>query len=158
VALPDYVRDLRAAIGSRRLILVGASAIICDEAGWILLIRRGDTGQWALPAGIMEMDETIADTIVREVREETGLEVKPVRLTGLYTDPDLQNMTYPNGDQVHVVNATFECQVVSGQARPDGAEALEATYFPRDGLPTLRPGHLVRIQDALGGRPEAFFR
>jgi ADP-ribose pyrophosphatase YjhB (NUDIX family) len=143
VALPDYVRDLRAAIGSRRLILVGASAIICDEAGWILLIRRGDTGQWALPAGIMEMDETIADTIVREVRD---------------TDPDLQNMTYPNGDQVHVVNATFECQVVSGQARPDGAEALEATYFPRDGLPTLRPGHLVRIQDALGGRPEAFFR
>jgi ADP-ribose pyrophosphatase YjhB (NUDIX family) len=156
--MPEYVRDLRAAVGPRRLILVGASAVIRDEAGHILLIRRGDTGSWALPAGIMEMDEAIAETIVREVREETGLEVEPVRLTGLYTDPSLQNMTYPHGDQVHVVNATFECRVFGGQSCPDGDETLEVAYFPPDALPPLRPAHQVRITDALSEQREAYYR
>jgi 8-oxo-dGTP pyrophosphatase MutT (NUDIX family) len=156
--IPDYVRDLRAAVGTRRLILVGASAVIFDEVGQVLLVRRGDTGLWSLPAGIMDMDEAIAETVVREVREETGLDVEPVRLTGLYTNPSLQNMTYPNGDQVHVVNATFECRVVGGRLRPDGEETLDVAYFPPSALPRLRAAHLVRITDAAGDQREAQFR
>jgi 8-oxo-dGTP pyrophosphatase MutT (NUDIX family) len=156
--MPDYVRDLRAAVGSRRLILVGASAVVRDEVGRVLLVRRGDTGQWSLPAGIMDMDEAIAETVVREVREETGLVVEPVRLTGLYTDPSLQNMSYPNGDQVHVVNATFECRVVSGRLCPDGDETVEVAYFPADALPRLRTAHQVRIADALDDPRETRFR
>ena len=155
---PQYIRDLRAAVGTQRLILVGASAVIRDGAGRVLLVRRGDSGRWALPAGIMEMDEAIAQTVVREVEEETGLRVEPLRLVGLYTDPALQNMTYPHGDQVHVVNATFECRVVGGQLRPDGDETIELAFFPPDALPELRPAHLVRIQDALSGRREAYYR
>lgn len=156
--MPGYVRDLRAAVGSRPLILVGASAVICDEVGQVLLVCRGDTGLWSLPAGIMEMDEAIAETVVREVREETGLEVEPVRLTGLYTDPSLQNMSYPNGDQVHVVNATFECRVVGGRLCPDGDETVDVAYFPPNALPRLRAAHLVRITDALDDRRETRFR
>ena len=158
MSMPDYVRDLRAAVGSRRLILVGASAVICDETGQVLLVRRGDTGLWALPAGIMDMDEAIAETVVREVREETGLEVEPVRLTGLYTDPSLQNMSYPNGDQVHVVNATFECRVVGGRLCPDGDETVDVAYFPTNALPRLRAAHKVRITDALDDQRETRFR
>jgi ADP-ribose pyrophosphatase YjhB (NUDIX family) len=158
MAMPDYVRDLRAAVGSRRLILVGAAAVIRDGRGWVLLVRRSDTGMWSLPAGIMEMDEAIAETVVREMREETGLEVRPLRLTGIYTDPALQNVTYPNGHQVHVVNATFECQVVGGQIRPDGQEIVEAAYFPLDDLPRLSPAHRMRLFDALDDQREAHFR
>ena len=158
MAIPDYVRELRAAVGQQRLILVGASAIIRDERGQVLLVRRSDTGQWALPAGIMEMDEAIAETVVREVQEETGLQVEPVRLVGLYTDPALENVTYPHGDQVHVVNATFECRIVCGALEPDGSETRDAAYFSLEALPPLRPAHLVRIRDALSGQQEAFFR
>jgi ADP-ribose pyrophosphatase YjhB (NUDIX family) len=156
--MPDYVRELRAAVGHRRLILVGASAVIRDEARRVLLIRRHDTGEWALPAGIMELGEAIADTVVREVHEETGLEVEPVRLVGLYTDPSSQNMTYPHGDQVQVVNATFECQVVGGRIRPEGAETFDVAYFPPDALPPLRLAHHLRIVDALNQQQEAYFR
>lgn len=156
--IPDYVRHLRAAVGQQRLILVGASAVIHDEADRILLIRRRDTDQWVLPAGIMEMDEAIAATIVREVLEETGLRIKPVRLIGIYTDPAVQNMTYPHGDQVHVVNAAFECQVLGGQLHPDKDETLDAAYFSLDELPPIQPAHMVRIQDALRKQRDAFFR
>jgi 8-oxo-dGTP diphosphatase len=156
--MPDYVRDLRAVVGQRRLILVGAAAVIRDQAGQVLLVRRSDTGEWALPAGIMELGEVIADTLVREVREETGLEVEPMRLTGLYTDPSMQNMTYPHGDQVQVVNVTFECRVLGGQICPDGTETLDVVYFPPDALPPLRPAHRLRLTDALNQQREAYFR
>jgi ADP-ribose pyrophosphatase YjhB (NUDIX family) len=106
----------------------------------------------------MEMDEAIAETVVREVREETGLDVEPVRLTGLYTDPALQNMRYPNGDQVHVVNATFACRVVGGQLCPDGEEAVEVAYFSSDALPPLSAAYEQRIVDALDDQREAHVR
>jgi 8-oxo-dGTP pyrophosphatase MutT (NUDIX family) len=156
--MPDYVRDLRAVVGHRRLILVGASAVIRDGSGGVLLVRRSDTGRWALPAGIMDMEDAIADTVIREVREETGLEVEPVRLIGLYTDPSLHNMTYPHGDEVHVVNATFECRVIGGRICPDGLETLEVAYFQLDALPPLHPAHLLRIADAQNQQREAYFR
>lgn len=156
--IPEYVRRLRAAIGHSRLVLVGASAVIRDEDDRVLLIRRRDTGQWALPAGIMELDESISDTVVREVKEETGLEVKPLRLVGLYTDPTLQNMTYPQGDQVHVVNAAFECQVVGGALQADGIETTGAGFFAQDELPPLERSHMQRLRDALSQKPEAYIR
>ena len=158
MTMPDYVRDLRAVVGQQRLILVGAAAVIRDESGRLLLIRRSDTGQWALPAGIMEMDEAIANTVTREVKEETGLDVEPVRLIGLYTDPALQNLTFPHGDQVHVVNAAFECRVVGGQIRPDRTETLDVAYFSPEALPPLRPTDRLRITDALSQQREAHFR
>ena len=158
MTIPRYIRDLRAAVGTQRLIQVGGSSVIRDGSGRVLLVRRGDSGQWALPAGIMEMDEAIAQTIVREVQEETGLLVEPLRLVGLYTDPALQNMTYPHGDQVHVVNATFECRVIGGELCPDGDETIELAFFPPDALPELRPADVVRIEDALSGRREAYYR
>jgi ADP-ribose pyrophosphatase YjhB (NUDIX family) len=156
--IPEYVRRLRAAIGHERLILVGASAIIRDDLDRVLLVQRQDTGQWALPAGIMELDESISHTVVREVKEETGLEVKPVRLVGLYTDPVLQNMTYPQGDQVHVVNAAFECLVVGGELRADGVETSGAGFFAQDELPPLGRSHMQRLRDALSQEPEAYIR
>ena len=156
--IPEYIRRLRAAVGHERLILVGASAVIRDDVDRVLLIRRRDTGQWELPAGFMECDEAISDTVVREVQEETGLEVKPLRLVGLYTDPALQNMTYPQGDQVHVVNAAFECQVVGGRLQADGLETIDADFFPQDQLPPLEHSHIQRLRDALSHQPEAYVR
>ena len=158
MTIPEYVRRLRAAVGHDRLILVGASAIIRDDLGRVLLVQCPDTGQWALPSGLMEMNESIAATVIREVKEETGLEVRPVRLVGLYTDPNLQNMTYPQGDQVQVVNATFECRVVGGALQADGIEIIDASFFGEDKLPPLDPCHLQRLRDAARQKPEAYIR
>ena len=107
----------------------------------------------------MEPGELLADSLVREVQEETGLDVVPVRLVGVYSDPSVNHITLPNGDQIHLVSATFECTVIGGDLHPDGEESLEVTYFVPDALPeALIPAHQVRIEDALANHPEAFFR
>jgi ADP-ribose pyrophosphatase YjhB (NUDIX family) len=154
----EYVRELRAAVGHRRLILVGAAGVVQDKSGRLVLIQRSDTEEWALPAGIMEPGESVIETVVREVQEETGLEVEPVRLVGLYTDPAEMNVTYPNGDQIQVVSVVFECRLRGGSLRADDDEVLDTAFFTLDALPaTLHPGHRRRILDAMTKHPEAYY-
>jgi 8-oxo-dGTP pyrophosphatase MutT (NUDIX family) len=70
----------------------------------------------------------LEECLLREVREETGLEVAPQRLVGIYSSPDF-DVTYPNGDQVQQFTACFECRVVGGDLRADGDESLGLAYF-----------------------------
>lgn len=157
--IPEYVRNLRAHVGHDTLLLPAAAAIIRDTAGRVLLIRRGDDRGWSLPGGVMEPGETIAACLLREVWEETGLDVEPLRLVGIYSNPAKLRFAYANGDQVHFVSATFECHVVGGSLRPDGEESLEVAYFAPDALPPdLVCDHGQRIRDALAEREAAVFR
>ena len=157
--IPLHIAHLRQHVGSITLLTPAVAAVIRDAGGRVLLIRRGDGRGWSLPGGVMEPGEELAGCLVREVQEETGLQVEPVRLVGIYSDPAVNHITYPNGDQIHVVSATFICRVLAGQPRPDGDESLDVAYFPPDGLPeTLVPAHRIRIDDALAGRETAFFR
>jgi 8-oxo-dGTP diphosphatase len=157
--VPPHIAFLRERIGHITLLTPAAAAVIRDERGHVLLIRRGDGRGWSLPGGVMEPGERIVDCVVRETREETGLEVEPVRLVGLYSDPAFMHVTFPNGDQAHLVSATFECRVVGGRLRADGEESLEVAYFAPDSLPPdLVCDHGIRIEDALSGREAAFIR
>ena len=152
---PFFMR-LRRHIGQARWIMPGAAALVRDEAGRVLLQRRGDTGEWGLPAGALELGERLDRTVAREVREETGLEINPLRVVGVYSGHDF-NFTYPNGDQVKAVSTLFECRIAGGALKADGLESLEVRFFAPDDLPPLEPRHHRRIQDALAGREEAVF-
>ncbi len=154
--MSDYMRDLRARVGHELLQVAGAAAIILDDAGRVLLQRRGDTGQWGLIGGGMDPDEAPADAVAREAWEETGLLVEPVRLIGVYGGADYY-LTYPNGDRVSIVSQMFECRVVGGELSPDGRESLELRYFePRQVLAAMdfpprmreRIGHALRAEQA----------
>jgi ADP-ribose pyrophosphatase YjhB (NUDIX family) len=96
---------------------------------------------------------------VREVHEETGLDVEPLRLVGLYSDPaNHQIITYPDGNVIHYVSAVFEC-AVRGGTLACGDESLELAFFaphalPDDTLPISR----IRIVDALARQVGAFVR
>jgi 8-oxo-dGTP diphosphatase len=159
VPIPPHITHLRKHVGHITLLTPAVAAIIRDAAGRVLLIRRGDGRGWSLPGGIMEPGELLADCLVREVQEETGLDVEPVHLVGIYTDPEVNHITYPNGDKIHIVSATFDCRVLGGSLRPDGEESLEVRYFDADDLPeTLVAAHRGRIGDALASREAAFFR
>src|SRR3954452_21991774 len=85
---------------------VSVAAAILDDQGRFLVIRRADNGHWEPPGGVLELDETITDGLVREVREETGLQVRPLALTGVY-----KNMRRA------IVALVFRCEVVGGTAR-----------------------------------------
>lgn len=90
-----------------------ASAIISDEAGRILLQRRRDSGYWALPGGTMDLGESISQTVVREVKEETGLQVEPTGLVGIYTDPD-HIIEYSDGEVRQQFNVCYTARVIGG--------------------------------------------
>lgn len=150
----DYVRDLRARIGHDLILLPGASALIFDEAGRVLLQRRGDTGKWFIIGGAVDPGETASEAAVREALEETGLVVEATRLSGVYTSPDI---VYPNGDRCSYVTTAFRCRIVGGEMKADGVESLELAWFEMDALPDMRPDGLARIRDAATERGEATF-
>ena len=157
--IPEYIAELRAHVGHATLLLPAAAGIVRDGAGRVLLIRRGDGRGWSLPGGVMEPGESIVACLVREVWEETGLEVEPLRLVGVYSDPTALHFAYPNGDRVHFVSTTFECRAVGGALRADGEESLEVVYFAPEALPQgVVCDHAQRIADALSGQEAAFFR
>ena len=68
-------------------IVPAVTAVVEDDQGRVLLIHRVDNDRWALPGGQVEVGERVAETVVREVREETGIEVEVLGLTGVYSDP-----------------------------------------------------------------------
>ena len=134
------------------------AAVVLTEAG-VLLQRRDDNGLWGLPGGGVEPGESVRAAVIREVREETGLEVEPVRLIGVYSDPaHHQIMTYPDGTVTHYVSSVFEC-VIRGGTLTTTAESLELGFFDPEALPAdLMTVHRIRIRDALARQVEAFVR
>ena len=129
-----YVAELRALVGRRPLILVGAAVIVQDEAGRLLLQRRADTAKWSLPGGALELGETVEDAARREVREETAVVIGRLRLLGVASGADLVSHL-PNGDQVHNVSVVFTVEDWEGLPTPDGKETLEARFFHASALP-----------------------
>jgi ADP-ribose pyrophosphatase YjhB (NUDIX family) len=140
------------------MIRPGVSAVIRTAEG-VLLQRRTDNRLWGLPGGGVEPGESVTQAVVREVREETGLEVRPVRMVGVYSAPENhQIVTYPDGNVIHYVSTSFECRIVGG-ALACGIESLDLGWFDPEALPAeMMPMHRIRIVDALASQPGAFVR
>ena len=126
----DYIHELRQQIGPRKIILNAATTII-EKDGKILFQRRTDNGKWGLIGGLMEINETFQETALREVREETGLEVRLDSFLGIFHN---HNMVWSSGDQAHVVTAFFTASIVSGTPRID-EESYELRFFSREEMP-----------------------
>jgi ADP-ribose pyrophosphatase YjhB (NUDIX family) len=89
---------------------VGCSAAVLDPTGQkILLIRRSDSGWWAVPGGYMEAGETFTEACAREVLEETGLSVQVGQLVAVYTSPHVR-LDYPDGNRLQLVVLHFAAQ------------------------------------------------
>jgi 8-oxo-dGTP pyrophosphatase MutT (NUDIX family) len=136
----------------------GATAVIFDSRGRLLLQKRGDNGRWGLPGGAVEVGESVAAACVREVKEETGYDVEVVRLVGVYSDPDWTTIRYADGNVFQFVTTLFECRVVGGE--PTLCEETTALDWadPRQLPEPFLPNHVQRVRDALERRAEAFFR
>lgn len=129
--ISTYLRDLRTQVGHALLLVPSVTGLIFDESGRILLLRHSNGGVWVAPGGSLDPNELPADAVVREVWEETGLEVEPVRLAGVYGGPEFE-VRYQNGDRVSYLMTVFDCRVLGGAVRADGVETLEAGYFSAD--------------------------
>jgi 8-oxo-dGTP pyrophosphatase MutT (NUDIX family) len=147
--ISPYVQGLRRDVGQGLLLLPGVTAVVFDDAGRILLGERADNGHWALIAGVMDPGEQPAETIVREVYEETAVHVVPERITSVLTQPVT---VYPNGDQCQYVDITFRCRAVGGEARVNDDESLAVGWFALDDLPPIADLVRHRIECALNPR------
>jgi ADP-ribose pyrophosphatase YjhB (NUDIX family) len=127
-----YYPILRAHVGHAPVILPGVMAVIRDEAGQVLTAIRNDDGLLDIPGGFCDLGETTTAAVVREVREETGLEVEPVRVIGVYSEG--MEFDYPNGDRVHGVGLAFECQITGGSLHADECEISEVAFRPFEDL------------------------
>ena len=128
----DYIKWLRKDVGHKKILLNCAGAVIVRE-GKILLQRRADNGKWGLVGGLLELTETYAQAAVREVREETGLEVALTSFLGIYHN---HAMEWSNGDRAHTIGAYYTAEIRSGELRTD-EESLELRFFPPEELPEL---------------------
>jgi 8-oxo-dGTP pyrophosphatase MutT (NUDIX family) len=138
-----YIAEIRKLVGTRPLILVGAEVLIFDPAGRLLLQRRSDTGDWAIPGGMMEPGETLEENARREVLEETGLEIGEMELLGIYSGPKFY-YKYPHGDEVYNVSAAYITHSFMGELRTD-SESTSLEFYPLDDL----PGPLIRLNQAV---------
>ena len=113
----------------------GASAIILNNKGQILLQSRADRDKWGLPGGCQELGERIEETMIREIKEETNLDVleKDLELIALVTGPSRRN-DYPNGDIVINNTALFCVRNYTGELKWD-EESKDMKFFEITNLP-----------------------
>lgn len=140
-------------------ILVGSSALVMDPAGEkILLTKRGDNGRWCLPGGQLDSGETVSETCLREVLEETGLEVEAERLIAVYSNPDML-LYYDEEHQYQVISFHFFCRVTGGELSLSD-ETTAVGFFSLDDIQALdvMEHHLQRIEDGLKGKAETIVR
>ena len=146
-------------IGRAGKLSPGASALIFERTtGKILLTRREDNGRWCLPGGGMDPGESAAEACVREVFEETGLQVKAIKLVGIYTSPDIL-VEYPDGNKIQPVAFSFEVEITGGTLGLSD-ETTEVGYFTIKEMENMdmMEHHVQRIYDALESLPEAIYQ
>lgn len=130
-----YITDLRELVGHRPLVQVGASVIVMDEQGRMLLQLRTDDHTWDCAAsGSLELGETVEDAARRELLEETGLTAHSLELLGVFSGPE-NHYIYPNGDEVYNVDIVYLCRSWSGAPVCQAGEVDELHFFAPDELP-----------------------
>jgi 8-oxo-dGTP pyrophosphatase MutT (NUDIX family) len=143
--------------GKEGKLRLGCSAVIFDAARQkVLLTRRADNGQWCLPSGGVEPGESVAEACAREVWEETGLRVRIVRLTGVYSNPH-RLVIYPDGNKAHIVALNFEAEILSGEpGLSDETTDWKYFSFAEMGALDMISDHRERVRETMLDVPAAF--
>ncbi|NJP49234.1 NUDIX domain-containing protein [Streptomyces sp. SBST2-5] len=145
----DYLHDPDAPPANS--VVPSVVAFVRDEAGRVLMVQRSDNGRWALPGGGHDVGESISDTVVREVREETGIEVEVVGLSGIYTDPG-HVMRYDDGEVRQQFSICFRARPVGGELRTSSETTQVGWVDPADlAKLDIHPTMRLRIEHAADG-------
>ena len=132
--MSNYIMDLRKIVGHRPLLQVGASVIVEDELGRILLQLRSDNHCWGYSGGSVELDEDVEHAAKRELYEETGIVANSLTLFGVFSGKDT-HYVYPNGDEVSNVDIVFVCKDYCGKLRCQPGEVEDLKFFEIDEIP-----------------------
>ena len=136
-------------------VVPAAVAVVARDDGAVLLIRRTDNGNWALPGGAIEMNESVAEAAVRETFEETGMQVEVTGLLGIYSDPG-HVIHFTSNDEVRrEFSVVLTARPVAGEPTPS-TESSGVRWVPPADLGGYTMGRAMRkrVDDYLrGGGP-----
>ena len=130
-------------------IVPAARAVIFDDRRRVLLIRRGDNKQWALPAGGMEPGESVTECMAREVWEETGLLVESSVAFAIYSEP---RFTAPTRPDAQLLTVAYRVDEWSGELQTTTNETDDARWFTVEEvrwLEDLMGMYLETVEDCL---------
>jgi len=132
--MSGYIMGLRKLVGHIPLLQCGASVIVENEKGEILLQQRTDNACWGYAGGSVELYEKVESAACRELEEETGLVAEELELLGVFSGDHLR-YTYPNGDQVSTIDIVYVCRKYHGELKCQAGEVEKLAFFAHDALP-----------------------
>jgi ADP-ribose pyrophosphatase YjhB (NUDIX family) len=132
-------------------IVPAVTAVVTDGDGHILLVHRADNDCWALPGGGMELGESVSQAVIREVHEETGIDVEITGLVGIYSDPK-HIIAYDDGEVRQQFSICFRARSVGGDLR-GSSESSEVAWIGTDDQDALsmHPAQRLRVRHGLDG-------
>jgi 8-oxo-dGTP pyrophosphatase MutT (NUDIX family) len=126
-------------------VVPSANVVVVNDEGEILLIRRSDNGNWALPGGGMDLGESLPHTAVRETAEETGIDVEVTGLVGIYTDPRHVILYTSNNEARQEFSVVFTARPVGGVPTPSD-ESTEVRWVSPAELAALPMDRSMRMR------------
>ncbi|HET6483516.1 MAG TPA: NUDIX domain-containing protein [Actinoplanes sp.] len=122
-----------------------ANVVATNQAGEVLLIRRSDNGNWALPGGAMDIGESLPQTAVRETLEETGIQVEITGLVGIYTDPRHVILYTSNGEVRQEFSVVFSARPIGG-ALTTSEETTAVRWMPETEIGSVPMDRSMRLR------------
>ena len=131
-----YIMNLREKVGHSPLIGVGATALVFNSKNELLLNLRSDTNNWGIPGGSKELNESLEECAIRELKEETNINVNDLKLVTVLSGKEYY-FKYPNEDELDCVIALYKVSNYNGELNINDGESRELKFFPLDNLPEL---------------------
>ena len=132
--MEPYLKNLRELVGTMPILICGASTIVENEQGEILLQLRKDNNQWGYPGGMVGINEVVEEAAKRELYEEAGIVAREMELFGVFSGEEFYHV-YPHGDEVSIVDIVYLCKDYSNQPKADMVESVDARFFAIGNLP-----------------------
>jgi len=141
----SYIAKIRSLVGDEYIILNATAVVIVNEKNEVLLQKRSDNGLWGLPGGLLELEETIEEAAIREVKEETNLDINLKRFIGVFVNPF---MRWRINDLAKIYSFAFLGNVTGGELRVNDSESSEMAYFGYEHLPEIHSIDNIQIIEA----------
>ncbi len=141
----SYIKRIRSLVGDEFLILNATAVVIVNHNNEILLQKRSDNGYWGLPGGLLELNDSITKGAIREVKEETNLDIAIKRFIGVFVNPF---MRWKEKDTAKVYSFAFLGEVIGGELRVNDSESTEMQYFSYENLPNIHSIDNIQVIQA----------
>lgn len=157
--IPEFIKSLRAKIGTDLLQVPTAMVFAYDDQGRLLLVQDTSSGRWGAPSGIIDPHELPSDAAVRETWEEAGVFVELTGILGVFAGEHFPGV-YSNGDRLAVVSTVFTARVIRGTPRPDQEETSAAGFFTDEEIDRLTCASHFRVirQSTSRGQSQSYFK